>query len=136
MEIHFFNTPALLKSRTHLKNFISATFNRKKIFRAGLNIIFCSDKELLKINREYLAHDYFTDIITFDYPSDPMSFSEIYISIDRVRDNAREMNISASKELHRVIFHGILHIFGQTDKSPLAKEKMTKAENQLLMEYM
>lgn len=135
MEIHFFNTPNLLKSRTRLKEFIHILFKRNKVLRPGLNIIFCSDKELLKINQEYLSHDYFTDIITFDYPTDPSTFSEIYISIDRVKENTLAIGTSISKELHRVIFHGILHIIGYTDKSTHAKLEMTAAENRLLLEY-
>jgi len=135
MEIHFFNTPSLLKNRNKLKEFIIRQFKKEKINRPGLNIIFCTDKELLKINREYLQHDYFTDIITFDYPPDSGISSEIYISTDRVWENAIQFKSSKNTEIHRVIFHGILHIFGFSDKTPGDKTEMTRKENHLLQKY-
>lgn len=135
MEIHFFNAPGLLRSRTALKKFLVRQYAKQKLSRKGLNIIFCTDNELLKINNSFLNHDFFTDIITFDYPTDLESYSEIYISIERVRENAKQLNQPIYQELHRVIFHGVLHIFGFKDKTPSDKQKMTSAENKLLQNY-
>lgn len=81
-----------------------------------INIIFCSDEYLLKVNQDYLKHDYYTDIITFQYEEKPIE-GELYISVERVSDNANERNLSFSNELHRVIAHGILHLIGFGDKS-------------------
>ncbi len=83
---------------------------------ANINYIFCSDEYLLEINKEHLDHDYYTDIITFPLQSDPI-VSDIFISIDRVRDNADQASISFDHELKRVMAHGLLHLFGFGDKT-------------------
>lgn len=82
----------------------------------SINIIFCSDEFLLRLNKEHLSHDYFTDIITFQYEQSPIE-GELFISIDRVKENAAERKISFLNELHRVIIHGVLHMIGYGDKS-------------------
>lgn len=135
MEIQFFNAPPLLRSRTRLKGFITNIFKGHKVNRDYLNIIFCSDNEILKINKEFLNHDYFTDIITFDFPEETNAFSEIYISIDRVKNNAKRLGVSSTAEIHRVIFHGVLHILGFLDKSTTEKIRMTREEDKLLKSY-
>ncbi len=91
--------------------------------------IFCDDKKILEINREYLRHDYFTDIITFDYCENNIISGDIFISLDTVRTNAEEYNVSFENELHRVIIHGILHLCGQDDTSDKLQEEMTQKEN-------
>lgn len=103
---------------------------------AGLNIIFCTDEGLLQINRQFLQHDYYTDIITFPLSSgkEPIE-AEIYISIDRVKDNAKTERVSFQTELHRVIFHGCLHLTGYNDKSSQQIKKMREAENKYLRLY-
>ncbi|MDR2963100.1 MAG: rRNA maturation RNase YbeY [Bacteroidales bacterium] len=93
-----------------------------------INFIACSDEYLLTINKEHLQHDYYTDIITFDY-SETCIESDIYISIDRVRDNAKEQNVSALHELQRIIIHGVLHLCGQEDGTPAQRARMTSKEN-------
>ena len=115
MKIFFFHTPPTLRNRILLKSFITKQFKIAKIERSALNIIFCSDDELLQINREFLQHDYLTDIITFDYGLDEAV--ELYISTERVRENARIEGVSFSNEILRVIFHGTLHVFGYGDKT-------------------
>lgn len=82
-----------------------------------MNYIFCSDKRILEINRQFLKHDYYTDIITFDLSESPKITAEIYISLDRVRDNAKTQATTLQSELHRVIFHGALHLCGYGDKT-------------------
>lgn len=82
----------------------------------SINIVFCSDDFLLRINKEHLAHDYYTDIITFQYQKEPIE-GELFISIERVLENASERNIPFLTELHRVIIHGVLHMIGYADKT-------------------
>lgn len=125
-----------LKDRTRLKTFIDSLFRKegKKLFT--LNYVFCSDKRLLEINRQFLHHDYFTDIISFNLSGGNGIEGEIYISIDRVRDNAKKMNISFKLELHRVIFHGALHLCGYKDKSKAEKGKMRDNEDFYLRKYL
>lgn len=135
--IHFFFLqPAYLRDRLRLKAFLSKMFRRHKIKLASLNIIFCSDDYLLDINRRHLDHDYYTDIITFNLAGnvDPIE-GEIYISVDRVRENAIISGSSFTTELHRVIFHGVLHLCGFKDKSARYKLEMTKQEDRALREY-
>jgi probable rRNA maturation factor len=98
-----------------------------------LNIVFVSDEELLEINRKFLNHDYYTDILTFNYavPGDKLE-AELYISIDRVRDNALSVACSFEMELSRVIIHGLLHLSGFDDASPEERSKMTGLENKYL----
>ncbi len=95
-----------------------------------LNFVFCSDDYLLNINKQYLQHDTYTDIVTFD-SSDEESIiaGDIFISVDRVRDNAQKFKVSETDELHRVIVHGVLHLCGYLDKKKEDKEKMTAKEN-------
>lgn len=99
-----------------------------------INFIFCSDEYLLKVNQEYLQHDYYTDIITFDY-SDEFIQSDIFISIDRVKENALELNLSFNDELHRIIFHGVLHLVGFEDKDDESKKIMTEREDYYLSAF-
>lgn len=96
-----------------------------------IEYILCSDPYLLEINKEYLDHDYFTDIITFPLSQDPIE-ATIYISVDRVRDNAREFEQGFEDELHRVIAHGILHMIGYNDKTEEESLLMRKRENAYL----
>jgi len=98
--------------------------------------IFCNDEYLLSINKEFLNHDTLTDIITFDMSESRESMAgEIYISVERVRENAAGLGISYKNELHRVIFHGALHLCGLKDKKPADKEKMRAAEDECLSSY-
>ena len=129
----FFKTPVSLKNRTKLKKFIEAAFRKEKKKFKSLNYIFCDDEELLQINRQYLKHDYYTDIITFELSKkgDPVE-GEIYISIDRVKDNSEQLDEPFYKELQRVIFHGVLHLCGYKDKSEQEKKKMRRMEDELI----
>jgi probable rRNA maturation factor len=97
-----------------------------------LVFIFCSDDFLLNMNKEYLEHDYFTDIITFDYSENDKVAGEMYISIDRIMDNAKSMEIRLLDEVHRVIIHGVLHLCGYKDKSKKEEVAMRQAEDKAL----
>ena len=128
--------PVSLTERTRLKQFIIKLFRQEKKPLAELSYIFCSDQYLLEINRQFLQHDFYTDIITFPLadPGQPIS-GEIYISVDRVRDNAREFGSSIQQELLRVIFHGALHLCGYKDKSPRDEKLMRAMEDKYLELY-
>lgn len=102
-------------------------------FRAGdINVIFCSDSYLLGINRQYLRHDYYTDIITFDYCEEGILSGDLFISVDTVRSNAEEYGVMFHVELSRVIIHGIMHLAGYKDKTDPDAEKMRERENHYL----
>lgn len=124
-----------LKNRNKLKAFINSIFKKEGKSLNSLDYIFCSDDYLLKINQDFLKHDYFTDIITFDLSESAAVTGEIYISVDRVRDNAAKNNTSFSNELNRVIFHGALHLCGFKDKKPADKSLMTQKEDYYLSSY-
>jgi rRNA maturation RNase YbeY len=138
MKITFhFQSATTLRQRTQLKRFIGKIFKLEKHTLASISFIFCDDAYLLEINRSFLNHDYFTDIITFDLTQKDQTeiSAEIYISIDRVKENARLFNVLLNQELHRVIFHGMLHLCGYGDKSKSDKALMTKMENKYLKLY-
>ena len=94
--------------------------------------LFCNDEKILEVNREFLQHDYYTDIITFDYCEDDTLNGDIVISLDTVRSNAEQLGKDYNDELHRVIIHGILHLCGQNDKGPGEREQMEAAEDRAL----
>ena len=91
--------------------------------------IFCSDARIMEVNRQYLNHDYYTDIITFDYSEANIISGDIFISIDTVKSNAEEFGVTFNDELQRIIIHGILHLCGQDDKTPELRLEMTRKEN-------
>jgi len=138
-EVNFFylEPVSILKQRTQLKTFLQKTAKRAGRPIDTLNIIFCSDEYLLSINQQFLEHDYFTDIITFDLSESKNGAinAEIYISYDRVKDNAKQMKTPISKELHRVIFHGLLHLLGYKDKLKKDEILMRQMEDKLLTKY-
>ncbi|MBQ8607528.1 MAG: rRNA maturation RNase YbeY [Bacteroidaceae bacterium] len=94
--------------------------------------IFCNDEKILEVNREYLQHDYYTDIITFDYTEKDRIGGDIFISLDTVKSNAEKFEQAYERELHRVIIHGILHLCGISDKEPGEREIMEAAEEKAL----
>ena len=106
-------------------------------FKPGeITIIFCSDDYLLDKNRAYLNHDYYTDIITFDYSENDVVSGDLFISIDRVKDNANTYGISFDNELKRVVYHGILHLCGYKDKTEKDKKEMREKENYYLSQFV
>ena len=97
-----------------------------------LNYIFCDDEKILAVNREFLQHDYYTDVITFDYTTHTRVNGDIFISLDTIRTNAEQVGTSFNHELHRIIIHGLLHLTGQADKTPETKAQMTEKEEKAL----
>jgi rRNA maturation RNase YbeY len=127
----FFNNASItLGNRLDLKRKLDAIFSNESKPYSSLTIIFCTDKFLLSINNKFLGHDTYTDIITFPLNAlgEPIS-GEIYISVDRVRENAVKQKCTIKNELHRVLYHGVLHLCGYKDKTPLDKKRMTLKEN-------
>ena len=108
---------------------IAAKYDRSV---GSVNYIFCSDEVILKVNREFLQHDYYTDIITFDYSTSESISGDIYISLETVETNAHKYNNNFMEELHRVIIHGILHLCGVNDKSAEEEQTMRAAEDDAL----
>ena len=98
----------------------------------NITYIFCSDERELAVNREFLGHDYYTDVITFDYSTASTLNGDIFISLDTVQSNAETENVSFEEELLRIIIHGVLHLTGQGDKTPESKAQMTEKENRAL----
>jgi len=102
-------------------------------FKTGdVAFVFCSDSIILEINSRYLKHDYYTDVITFDYSDDSIIAGDIFISIDTVRSNSEQYKTGYEEELHRTMIHGILHLCGLKDKTPAARKTMQEAENKAL----
>ena len=108
---------------------VAATYGKKV---GDISYIFCSDEKILEVNRQYLQHDYYTDIITFDYCEGDRLSGDLFISLDTIRTNAEQFGASYEDELHRVIIHGILHLCGINDKGPGEREIMEAAENKAL----
>ncbi len=128
---------ATLANRVALKSFIEKKVKKEGYSIDSLTYVFCSDKYLLKINKDFLSHDYYTDIISFDLSEVPgQLIGEVYISVDRVKDNAKTHGTSLKEELHRVIFHGALHFCGYKDKKPSDAKKMRQMEDAWLSAYM
>ena len=98
-----------------------------------INYIFCSDERELEVNKEFLGHDYYTDVITFDYSTASTLNGDIFISLDTVRSNAEMVGTTFEHELHRILIHGVLHLTGQGDKTPETKAQMTEKEERALL---
>ncbi|PUZ26608.1 rRNA maturation RNase YbeY [Chitinophaga costaii] len=127
---------ARLTNKLRLKSFIKNLFQREGQGVRHLQYVFCTDAFLLEINKQFLQHDTYTDIVTFELSDDPLETEgEIYISVDRVKENADQYNTSYERELHRVIFHGALHLCGFGDKSEEESNIMREKEEEYLNLY-
>lgn len=121
-----------LKNKLILKKWIKQVAESYGYKTGDLTYIFCSDEKILEVNRQYLQHDYYTDIITFDYDEDGVVSGDMFISVDTVRTNAEQYAPSFDDEMHRVIIHGVLHLCGLKDKAPDDEKKMRAAEEKAL----
>lgn len=138
IRFHSENIDFNVKHKLRLKEWIAGAIAGEGGRPGEINIIFCDDDYLLDLNRQYLSHDTYTDIITFDYseegrvqkPKANLQISgDIFISVERVRENAGKFNTTFESELHRVIIHGVLHLLGYKDKSATDKSEMRKKED-------
>ena len=127
-----YETDFKLENEALIQDWISACIESHGFSEGELNYIFCDDEYLLKLNVEFLDHDTLTDIISFDYTMGKLISGDIFISVERVRDNAKLFDQTIDNELNRVIIHGILHYMGFNDKNPTDKEVMTAEEDKCL----
>lgn len=134
LSINYFydRTRFRLKNEERLKYFIKKVITIKQRKTGNLSFIFTSDKSLLKINQEFLGHDYFTDVISFDYGDNDIINGEVYISIDRVKKNSRKFETDLNIELTRVMLHGVLHLCGMNDIDPDERMQMRMEEEKFL----
>lgn len=134
MAISFYTEGVEMPSvqKTEIRNWIKqvAALHGKRV--GDISYIFCNDEKILEVNRQYLKHDYYTDIITFDYTEGDKLSGDLFISLDTVRTNAEQFGQPYNTELHRVIIHGVLHLCGIDDKGPGEREVMEKNENEAL----
>jgi probable rRNA maturation factor len=132
-----YQTAFKLKEIRRIKKLINTISEEEAKVIESLSIVFTTDDYLLELNQKYLSHNYYTDIITFDYgsTSSVRLNGELYISIDRARDNAKEFKDSVQNELRRLIIHGILHLVGYQDKTAEEKSIMTNKENYFLSKF-
>lgn len=131
----FFHTEDIsftLVSENTISNWLLKLVERHNKKLGELNYIFCSDDYLLKLNQQHLKHDYFTDIITFDYCDKDLISGDLFISIDRIKENAKTFRKTQSNELNRVIAHGLLHLLGFTDKTAEDIVEMRSMEEEAL----
>ena len=132
LDIHFEDVDDLSLNETDLTNWISKVCSSENHEFGDISLIFCSDEYLLEMNRTHLDHDYYTDIISFDYTENQIVSGDLFISVDRVRENASDFNVSFEHELHRVMIHGVLHLCGYKDKSVEEEKLMRSKENDAL----
>lgn len=118
--------------KTALKAWIKAVAEKHGFKLGDIAYIFCSDKRILEVNRQFLSHDYYTDIITFDYTEENKISGDLFISLDTVKSNAEKFDTDYDQEFHRVVIHGILHLCGINDKGPGEREIMEANENEAL----
>ena len=134
--IYFFNEDSkyILKNKGKLRNWINKAVNKEGYIIENINFIFCSDEFLLQLNKVHLGHDFYTDIITFNnnFKKTKSLNGEVYISLDRVKENSKAYKTTFINELNRVIIHGVLHLCGNKDKSKKAQSQMRKKEDYYL----
>lgn len=138
MPIHFYTEDISyrLKEKNAIRNWIRSVIDAEKHTLIEVSYIFCSDEYLLNINREYLLHDTYTDIITFDHSGKEKEiYGDIFISLERVKENARQLSVTLREEILRVMVHGILHLCGYKDKKQAEKQLMQKKEDEYLARY-
>jgi rRNA maturation RNase YbeY len=116
-----------------VKKWITEVIQRRQKKVGNISYLFCDDEYLLGVNRQYLNHDTYTDIITFDYVAADLISGDIMISVERVGENAEKFGVPAEQELHRVIIHGVLHLLGQGDKSDAEAAEMRRQEEEALV---
>lgn len=115
-----------------IKSWIKSVIQSNNYKVGSISYIFCTDDYILRVNKEYLNHDYFTDIITFNYNEDKTLSGDLFISVDTVKTNAQEYGVTFDKELYRVMIHGVLHLIGFDDISDELQQEMTQKEDEAL----
>jgi len=130
------NIPMPSIKKNDVSQWIKRTVAKYQCKTGDIAFIFCDDEKILEINRQYLQHDYYTDIITFDYTANNIVSGDIFISIDTVKSNSEAYHTDFHQELHRIIIHGVLHLCGQDDKTAENRAIMTEKENDALKDFL
>ena len=129
IDFNFEDVNFALPDTDTLTNWIDYAVKNEGCFTGNISYVFCSDEYLWNMNKQYLGHDYYTDIITFDYVEDKYVSGDLFISIDRVEDNAKTFNVSRETELLRVMIHGVLHLLGYDDQTDEQEAEIHKMED-------
>jgi len=132
ISVYFENTPSFVLGAQDYNPWLTQVCEGHKKELGEVNLIFCSDEYLLKLNKSHLNHDYYTDIITFGYCENDRIIGDLFISVDRVKENAETFKVGFTNELNRVIVHGVLHLIGFGDKSVKESAEMRLLENDAL----
>ena len=134
MSIYFHNedNSYVLPAKRKVRSWLKTSIDHQKMSLGTINVVFCSDQYLLSVNKEYLNHDYYTDIITFNYCEAMLISGDLFISIDRIKDNSKNNKLLFVNELHRVIIHGVLHLCGFNDKTKAEKKEIRQMEDYFL----
>ena len=134
IQIFYEDIPSLKINKRILEKYIKLLV-AKELYQVGnITMIFCSDAYLLEVNKQYLNHDYYTDIVTFDYRENSVISGDLFISFDRIKENAANFKATVKEELFRVVFHGVLHLIGYNDKTEEEQKEMRQKENFYLSE--
>jgi rRNA maturation RNase YbeY len=138
-KVYFLNAdkPVNAKNRPSIKKLIIHLFGQEKVSLNRMDFIFCSEDYLLKINQQFLSHETYTDVITFPLsnPNEPV-YGEVYMSVDRIKENAKAFKVPYQNELLRVMIHGALHLCGYTDNTDAEKQKMHSKEDHYLNKFI
>ena len=129
VSFHSEQTDYSVSNESQITDWLVSVCHKEGKSLSEISIIFCSDDYLLEVNQKHLNHDYYTDVITFDYSIENTISGDLFISVDRVEENAQTVGVNMVDELHRIIVHGTLHLLGYTDKTTSAKKEMTSKED-------
>lgn len=137
MAVQFFNESVQMPAfdKMKVKRFIIQLADKYGKRVGDVNYNFCSDERILEVNKQYLQHDYYTDIITFDYTEGNRIAGDIFVSVETVKSNADEYGIPFIDELYRILFHGVLHLCGVNDQTPEERQQMIDCENSALNDF-
>ena len=124
-----------IENESHVRRWIKNSILSENYLHGDINFIFVTNPQILEINRTYLKHNYFTDVISFEYNEGNTISGDVFISIDQVKENAKQYKTEFTEELRRVMIHGVLHLTGYSDKTRLEKEIMRKKEDEKLSDY-
>lgn len=136
ISFNFVETKDILSKKNKIKAWIKSVVEKRGMKVGDISYIFCKDEYLLDINQNYLNHDDFTDIISFDYSDKDKVAGDLFISVERVMENSQNLNQEFEQELYRVIIHGVLHLLGLKDKTKAQEKEMRKAEEECLKSLM
>jgi probable rRNA maturation factor len=132
INFNFEDIPKLNFPKNTIKNWIKSVIQSNNFKIGSISYIFCADDYILQVNKEYLNHDYFTDIISFNYNENKTISGDLFISVDTVKTNAQEYGVTFDKELYRVMIHGVLHLLGFDDITDELQQEMTQKEDEAL----